>query len=54
MKIEITSGERIILLVAIKEAIRLLEKNPNNAPDALRESTKLKVEGLYKKVKEVE
>jgi len=53
MKIEITSGERIILLVAIKEAIKLLEKTPYNASDSLRESTKLKVEGLYKKVKEV-
>ena len=53
MNIEITSGEQIILLVAIKEAIRLFEKTPNNAPDALNISTKLMVEGLYKKVKEV-
>tara|TARA_R110002012_G_scaffold295252_1_gene491693 strand:+ start:129 stop:329 length:201 start_codon:yes stop_codon:yes gene_type:complete len=52
MNIEITSGEQIILLVAIKEAIRLFEKTPNNAPDALNISTKLMVEGLYKKVKE--
>tara|TARA_A100000172_G_scaffold76318_1_gene59749 strand:+ start:69 stop:269 length:201 start_codon:yes stop_codon:yes gene_type:complete len=52
MNIEITNGEKIILLVAIKEAIRLVEENPNNSPDALNSATKSKVEGLYKKVKE--
>lgn len=53
MELKITSGERIMLLVAMKEVIKLVEENPANAPDALNMATKLKAEGLYNKIKEV-
>ena len=53
MKLEITNGERIMLLVAMKEVIKLVEENPANSPDALNMATKLKAEGLYNKIKEV-
>jgi hypothetical protein len=53
MQLEITNGERIMLLVAMKEVIKLVEENPANSPDALNMATKLKAEGLYNKIKEV-
>ena len=53
MELKITSGERIVLLVALQQVQRLMEENPSNSPDWIVEGSKLHVEGLYNKIKEV-
>jgi len=53
MNIEITSGERIMLLVAIEESVRLMKTNPANFDQGLIDLSLSGLNNLYKKVEEV-